>query len=320
LGEEQNGGVFFFFDQAHRKENTVQYIADRLTVLSLFSQFNSFADSLRNHIQRESANLNWALQEASDQVTVKALSANETFPFTTLQLYEVTGRQARRAANLTHVSLVLIVSNSEREKWNQYSVDNQGWIQTSRNQYAAASLNDEYLSSGRRLQAVTQNRTYNGEAIPPFIFARSTDNVIRPSQGLGPYFALWQTSPPPIYPQDINLDVATIADLDRLVLDGMQHNQMSFSSVTNTDILFRQNTSSPTSQMDLSQSFVIHPVYQGLKHAPESIVGFILSAISWKDYLSYDLPNGLSSVTAVLSNSLGQQFTYKLSGKEVGQL
>jgi hypothetical protein len=57
-----------------------------------------------------------------------ALTLNETWPFVTTHDFEIKGAHSRLDAATELVIFAPMVTDANREKWEKYSVDNQGWL------------------------------------------------------------------------------------------------------------------------------------------------------------------------------------------------
>ena len=75
---------------------------------------------------------NFALMEQlSSQVTIAAGLMNSSFPFHTEPQYEMTGGFVDGMGGIMSAAFAPLVSVNQREEWEKYSVENQGWIEES---------------------------------------------------------------------------------------------------------------------------------------------------------------------------------------------
>jgi hypothetical protein len=111
------------------------------------------------------------------QMTTSAISSGQELPFFTLPMFEA---EAELLINQTktgqYLALHPLVTESQREQWEAYSVDNQGWVQ------------DTYDSNGLQDKA---------PKICPFI-SQGLETCEPEQKPANPYFApLWQVAPVP---------------------------------------------------------------------------------------------------------------------------
>lgn len=67
----------------------------------------------------------------------------------------------------------------------------------------------------------------------------------------------------------------------------------------------------------LPTSFHLQPVFETINDQESSIVGFLSSIVHWDNFLALLLPPGIGGVVAILRNTCGQAFSYRLKGHSV---
>lgn len=87
-----------------------------------------------------------------------------SFPFVTMSAYEANAEHARVQAGVEVITFHPLVSDLERTRWEKYSVDHQGWIQLSKELYAAGE--EDYDESD-----------YVDGLITPYIHEKSSDGI-----------------------------------------------------------------------------------------------------------------------------------------------
>jgi hypothetical protein len=131
-------------------------------------------------------------------MTSAAWATNSTFPYVTPPIFEVHAFHARVKSGAEIIMYSpLILSQDNVPAWNNYSVENQGWIDDSRDTVkSSASENSTRFLDG---------------TITPFIWTNEDfekPNPV-PVQGNGPFFPVWMMSPPPLRPEFINVNSAS---------------------------------------------------------------------------------------------------------------
>ncbi len=142
----------------------------------------------------------------SDRFTIHALSTNETFPSVTLPYFEVAaGRDVRQVTGIIgSVAFAPLVTLDQKAEWEAYSLQHQNWLEESE-------------------RALSLPSSYQGLNISSYIYDRDVNGNTYPVQGVGPYFPLWQVSPPPSnLSQFINFNLAS-SGLFNAMLENATH-------------------------------------------------------------------------------------------------
>ncbi len=69
--------------------------------------------------------------------------------------------------------------------------------------------------------------------------------------------------------------------------------------------------------VETPKSFTMEPVYSTFEEETKTannIVGGLIAVVSWDEYFTHLLPDGVHGIALVLSNSCGQSYTYRLNG------
>ena len=94
-------------------------------------QYEALAKHLIELVQWEVI-YNFALvQQLSAAVTIAMNVTNSTFPYVTVPAYEITGGYADGMGGIMLAALAPLVKAEEKERWEAYSVEHQGWLQES---------------------------------------------------------------------------------------------------------------------------------------------------------------------------------------------
>jgi hypothetical protein len=142
-----------------------------------------------------------ALRSLSETITGAAWATNSTFPFVTPPIFEVHAFHARVKSGVEAILYnPLILSQDDVPAWNNYSVENQGWIEESR----------AIVKSG----AAENGTIFLNGTVVPFIWTTESFEALNPVpvEGDGPFFPIWMMSPPPLRPEFVNLNSKTDTD------------------------------------------------------------------------------------------------------------
>lgn len=111
------------------------------------------------------------MNDLSEEITSYAITSGLTFPFVTMEHFEVNADHARKQSGAEIVTTLPLVKQEQAEAWSRYSVENIGWIDSSR---AIAASGQENLDS-----ALSEDKT-----IVPFIYRANETGGTIPSTSL----------------------------------------------------------------------------------------------------------------------------------------
>ncbi|CAB9519856.1 Receptor-type guanylate cyclase gcy [Seminavis robusta] len=159
---------------------------------------------------------------------------------------------------------------------------------------------------------------------PPF-----TDEAWPEPYGTGPYLPAWQLSPSIPLPSVNNfnmLDYADLAPMMRQSLDTgravLSYLQTNHSGAATEDLIriFLSLNQYRHQNVDYNadpMTQVSYPVFDGFNPITRNVSGILLTTIFWRLLFQDILPENVQGVICVLGNTLGEQVTYRIDGKEV---
>ena len=222
-------------------------------------------------------------------MTVYALGTNATWPFVTLPRFQAQAALARNQTSAAYsISLLPLVTNQDRLAWQNYSVENQGWVQQGM----------DYLGANK-----------NATPIRPFI---TNLNLTSEEEPADPYYApVWQT-----YPIDKN----------EILINFNAYRYSFFANVTNKIIEARKaalseviNLTPNVTTANWPESFMAAPVYGDI-YDNSPLVAIIIAILPWHNNFLNLVPNGVNGIYVVVRNTCNQEFTYQVNGPEVAYL
>ena len=268
-----------------------------------------------------------AFESLAETITATALQQNQTFPFITVPEFEIVAEKTRRLSGIELVQFCPIVQDDQLERWIGHSTSNQEWLEISR----------EIVTEGDELLIST---TYLEGDIAPTIYQHDADfNEIAAIDK--PYLPTWLVSPPPYYPGYINYNMMAELFVQRSIsvveatgapwfTEALDASRLGSTAVNIADHdNFHRDFVDTTSVNDTTtggswsgfqhpHSVFLFPVFDRLAAGPDAkFVGMLQGLLPWDHYLTDLLPNGVSGIVAVLGNTCGQSFTYKLNGTKV---
>ena len=159
-------------------------------------------------------------------MTSEAIANKMTFPFVTSDNFEVYGQQARAASGVATFAYGNVVNQTNLGEWNVYSTQHEDWM-------AKSQQLDKQLGG---------SETEYPESIPllPFVydvtFTPKGEITIFPSTGEGRVVPLWQTTPPPVSPFPLNVNMMSIED-ERHPQRGTEIIQGTLLQIRSSDLL-----------------------------------------------------------------------------------
>jgi hypothetical protein len=137
-----------------------------------------------------------ASRRLSKAITAEAIEMNSSFPFATVPMFEVYAETARVQSGIEMFVFSPVVTKDNVPDWEEYSVANQGWIETSRSILLSRDIGED--------GALTASDYLEGD-IATAIYELDEEGFVLPVSSDGPFAPIWQTSPPPFSPGLINV-------------------------------------------------------------------------------------------------------------------
>lgn len=303
------------------------------------AKFLDFADEIARSGANNAHNSYLVLESFSRTVTSLSLFANATWPFLTLPNYESRADDYMTISGAESVSFCPIVPDSVREKYEAYTVQEQGWIQ--------AGLDHEYEASLRAKEDratqgyVLTNKAAKAEAEPiapgtnsegfsllnkatriqPYIWrnAKLTNRAI-PDVAKGPHVPIWQTYPAPRNSYVVGHNLDSIGAFNDLIVSSHETYMPTLSDVLDNFLLFGN---AQTVDVD-PKSVLLSPIFRTIANGRSSnavenknrvdIVGYMIVIKKWRRIFEDVLYNGAKPVVVVLKNDCDKAFTYEIVG------
>lgn len=219
-------------------------------------------------------------------VTASALASNSTWPFVTIPFWEQKSIAARSVSGALTSTYCPLVQLEQREAWEEYAVENQGWI------------NEDRAASGIDLPKeapISSTITTAGPEGPPWI----------PDEGPGPYCPIWQLFPyVGIYPM-LNL---RFSPLSAALIDFVVETQQSvLGDIQDLETALDEASKHPT-------SIYYSPIFDTFDET-RSVVAVMSNIVGWNIFLENILKDGEDDLVCVIKNICGNQsITYEIRG------
>lgn len=120
-----------------------------------------------------------AFEGLADSITGAAANSGEKFPFVTVPMFEVQGEHARRASGIEALTFAPLVTAEQRQEWEAYAVQHQGWIAQSRD---VSLSGQELLQRSQYLEGPITPILYQHEnPEPPYVEIPAVDGPFLPT-------------------------------------------------------------------------------------------------------------------------------------------
>lgn len=291
-------------------------------ILSVFvQQFKLFANSIETSLKNRMENLDDGMHNLGDTITASADSTTK-FPFVAVEKFETHGHHARDRSKMEAITYAPLVNKSLKEAWENWSFQNQNWIETSRTTFADYSRNEE------------DDPVYLPGDVSPYIYSRRGGIFPEPAAS-DPYAPIWYLSPPPFNAAIVNFDIFSQLEYRNILHQVMGTKHATFSPVVNVEpftslqisdadhLRFHEKFTTIDEGVGYGQphSLYAQPVFESSRS--DNVAGFLIGAIAWDVYFADLLPEGINGVFCVLQSVCGSQvdkFTFQLDGEVVSLL
>lgn len=259
----------------------------------------------------------------AESVTSAAEKTGAKFPFVRVPMFELLGSQTREQTKAEMIGWAPFVTAAQQLNWSEFCTTNLNWYNES-----IDFTNNALKEEGKEFVSVP------GAAFLNFIWTAGNETIpIFPRFPPGPFGPIWQLSPPPNLVTFINYDMMHGGLIEPmlpslfLLREGLMTSLLPdvkpfaslFVSEADHEASHLQYVKEAYNGSTFSHPHSIHvqPVYEKLNDHESDIVGLLHSLIAWDTFMSSLLPEGVTGITAVLSNTCGEVNTYFLDGKQV---
>jgi class 3 adenylate cyclase len=239
-----------------------------------------------------------------------------------------------------------LVSENNRNAWEDYSINQQGWApeartwetaqkkktsSTTRLLRGAEASNEEenvfreFLGVNRDTASSKFSRRLSEEAdfssgISSRIFTVSPSGLPIVDEGSGPYAPIWQTSPAPLKLTSINYNLLSHPVFWDAIEVVLESKEAVVSKVLNYGFSHESFSGVATESIsDDPISAMYYPVFSSFSEN-KTLVGLLGAELVWTYFFENTLPDSASGIICVVDNACGQQFTYRIDGENAAFL
>jgi len=258
-------------------------------------QASFYAFKIEEAVHIKAKNLVAVLDTMAVTVETYALTSSTEWPFQTFPFFESVVSQFRNVSSTNVITLAPMVSNTQTQDWEPYSVENQDWLQQS------------YQTMGWNVEPFPiQGAIYNIDDSGLVVASDSSRNM-----------PLWQQSEPPKDTGVINYNLLSNEQITmtyQAFFDNPEHGQ--FGPVMDDQLL----TTLGDAQLADPQTLFLQPILE-----QDQVVATLPASMAWNQFFSSLLHEEQDTqdtagdgMVVVVSSSCQQDlvFTYQLSGAD----
>ena len=297
-------------------------------------QFKGHANEVVSEAESNVQAIMGQIESMSLTVTSYTLADNQTWPFVTVPHFEL---RAHEASSLSGVDLLLfapIVTSEHVNAWENYSWEQQTWIEdsfkylddaessispgaVSRHVYNYTAEMDQedvdHHDEGDHDEGDHDEGDHDEHEGHDRRRQMLQDRVV----GLDSFaLPIWQMGPIPRNAAIFNLDLHTVPSLKKSIDEVVEARRQVLTGIVTLHFLDRE-TERVHHHVEVPEpaSVIIDPVIEDfLSDSP--IKGFLFGQILWRHFFDQVLPEGTNGLIVEASSTCGGNFTYQINGPE----
>jgi hypothetical protein len=299
-----------------------------LRIVSFVLKFDIYATDVIKIVTWQTDSRFRLMQQLSADMTSAALLQNNVFPNVTHPHFDISAGYADGFGGLLSAVYAPIISNQEREQWEDYSRRNTWWIDES-NELRVVHPGHLYQSQIHYLKTYVDIQSggnvsdnldedlvgANKHNVSEYVFRLvNGTKVHEPSHSATTYAPLWQVSPPE--PGIVNVNLFSDSFLYDLYTVMIAMNGTVQSKSTNLVHMFEFVLSDDSSPQTQPHTFIAEPVYDIFSKSAK-IVGVLLAVSPFDNLMSDVLDENAEGVVCVITDNCGSVISYEINGPNV---
>ncbi|CAJ1964564.1 unnamed protein product [Cylindrotheca closterium] len=292
------------------------YLIVRSNQIKFLTELEGYSREFNDIAQINKDNIFGQLRSVTVEVTSLSMD-HKAAPNITLLNYD---RRALDIVNATGIDMVLyvpIVEASQKEEYESYAVQSQGWIAQdysyrgldASNVEAIPEQIYEYTTENSKLEDTKNMWTIpKDEAYRREILIQSgyrSGSISAPIAQYGPSLSNSSLA---------MMDLFTHPIFQKEMLVSLEHNLPVISEPMDFDFLLDHVEPQENSYLNRTKrSFILDPVREGFQE-DSKIVGFVVGIASWENFFKIVLPEGVDGLDVVVENTCERPFTFVVNG------
>jgi hypothetical protein len=306
---------------------------------SLNIQFESFASEIVGVSSINMINIYASIASMALTVTSYAEDTEIEWPFVTIPHFELRGEQLLQLSGAKYVSMGVLVNETDKEEWHNYSVANQGWIQQGLDIQDNGEVADD-ITPYIKYRVPTEDDDSEGEDDMDGLDHSGHDmdmddhsghrrgrrrrqlvehDYLRDEGPADPYYGVvWQMAPARPSPTMVNYNALSTRFSD--LVKRMETTRLEVLSgiiIDEEDAFFESTIEGESSVTP--ESYLVQPVFRKVTgtDGDSDLVGYLTALLPWENYFQNIIPDGTAPLHLVLSNTCGDVATYEIRGSQV---
>eukprot|EP00934_Nitzschia_sp_Nitz4_P002991 Nitzschia sp. Nitz4//scaffold42_size132992//130258//132649//NITZ4_003423-RA/size132992-augustus-gene-0.123-mRNA-1//-1//CDS//3329551790//2981//frame0 len=289
--------------------------------------FEVVADKVTKEFEGGAARRLAAVDSFATQISSYAQATNASWPNVALPDYERRGRSIMELSDMLALVLIPIVTKENRESYEQFTVENQGWIQEGLELQGIPEedWDHESMAIVEYVLGHSPNMT-----IPEKIFALNGTESIEET-GDGPYAPFWQLCPAVPSVNIVNYNTFTHGTRKTPVQTTIDHGKTliaeswDYSEYENSATVGRRamlnlwihhSGHNVSTYVNGPVSDLYIPIYDTYEE-DASLVALLSGNIYWQVYFEDVLSDSDHGIEVVLENTCGQAYSFHIHGSMV---
>jgi Adenylate and Guanylate cyclase catalytic domain len=304
------------------------YIITRKGEVSEFnSEYDAIAGQIMESFQQVLLDRIYAISSLGLALTLHAAATNSTWPFVTMNQFQERARVAKELSGAMALHVVTIVDEQDRERWEQYTIQEQGWV-------AEAVDSQEQTGISRFFPETLQNLTTNPEddpfnsydAISKNIFGWDANFQQVATELPAPYQVIWQSSP--LLPHHgINFDIRYFPTYSKYITNALETKEVVLGGISTSDpswpdglipassyyatlLTIARNETTYYQGGPFNEVYI--PVFDTLDD-DRKVVAVVYAVMDWAALFEKTLMKSGDVLDVVLQNTCDGNFTYSVS-------
>jgi hypothetical protein len=231
-------------------------------------QFDTVVREISETLDYRSHTITSNLEMVSVSLTSEATLANMEWPYVIFPNFQVQATLSNQITGASALAIHPLVKHQERVLYENFTVNNQKWIERAHNYNELVSPR-LYVNSrgqdGESDENLMVHTSWNDSGITPFIWMYNENLERVPDQPHDLYFPIWQLAPAEDYDPTTNLNFAEMANLYPVIDSMIGTNRPALTPAGSGDYLAENYHElvdfGPTGT---PRSYVLQPVYDSL--------------------------------------------------------
>ncbi|KAG7374631.1 adenylate cyclase [Nitzschia inconspicua] len=262
-------------------------------------EFQAHSQEILKQASANSVNMFEEIHGISKAITSHALDNGMTWPNVTLPHFDV--RASPTFSKFEMVGFAPFVSLENKQGWEAYSKENQGWIKQDyfyRNYEEAPQTINEHIHP---IRDTGEDLWFDRRHLVEYNYSDPATFQYE--------IPLWQVSPPPNDTFIVNMDLASHPVVAHLLWDSRVKKVKEYSRAIDLEFLLENATAAKDGH---PRGIVIEPIFDDF-HEDAEVVGFMLATLNWDNIFDNVVFDSVAPVVVEIHADCSSGFSYHLT-------